>query len=117
MLYTNHIQVSQPEVENTSSGFSEATSGFREFCHVTNSYLMQYNLFGSDQTLIRMFEYVADHIESVYTPNEKYIRTVTVILAKCNEALAIERFMFNPHLIRCKQTLEFIITVPNFRTN
>jgi hypothetical protein len=109
MLYTNHIQVSHTEIGNAA--------GFRELCHVTNSYLMQYNLFGSDQTLIRMFEYVADNIESAYTPNEKYMRTITVILAKCNEALAVERFMSNPQLTRCKQILESIIAGPNIKTN
>jgi hypothetical protein len=62
-----------------------------------------------DKKLMVMFDYIKCNLKDVYIVTERNRKMLTVFMARCNDAIAVERYAANPEFMNILNELKTIL--------
>jgi hypothetical protein len=62
-----------------------------------------------DNKLMVMFDYIKCNLKDVYIVTERNRKMLTVFMARCNDAIAVERYAANPEFMNILNELKTIL--------
>jgi len=62
-----------------------------------------------DNKLMAMFDYIKCNLKNVYIVTERNRKMLTVFMARCNDAIAVERYAANPEFMNILEELKAIL--------